>query len=283
MSVLIGHASIDERGKACGGAAGDQTGKEVCTRSWYNANWNVVLRPKSATVAEKMAVACEILCNGNLVGYDQYQRNTLWDELEKVSWDPSALKTKTETDCSAFMTACAKIAGIEVQRVSLGNGQYNAPVTQTMRAAFSATGSFDVLTDSKYLTSDKHLNRGDILVRESGHTAMALGNVELSGPSVPATQPPITATVSKEMKATEAAHYFDKGLAGPYKCTASDLNIRNGAGTSKKILTTIKNGDTVQCYGYYNIVDGSKWLYIQFNQGNVQYTAFASAQYLSKQ
>lgn len=180
MSILIGHASIDENGRANSGQAGDQTGKEVCVRAWYNANWNVVLRPKSATVAEKMASACEILCNGNLVGYDQYQRNDLWDELAKVNWDPSALKVKTETDCSAFMTALAKIAGIEVQRVSLGNGKYNAPVTQTMRAAFGATGSFEVLTDSKYCTSYAYLKRGDILVRESGHTAMALGNGALS-------------------------------------------------------------------------------------------------------
>ena len=59
MSVKIGHASIDERGKAKSGTAGDQTGKELCTRTWYAKGWNVLLRPKSATVAEKMAKACE--------------------------------------------------------------------------------------------------------------------------------------------------------------------------------------------------------------------------------
>lgn len=284
MSILIGHASIDENGRANGGAAGDQTGKEVCVRSWYQSGWNVALRPKSATVAEKMASACETLCNGNLVGYDQYQRNDLWDELAKVNWDPAALKTKCETDCSAFMTACAKAAGIEVPRVPLGGGKYNAPVTQTMRGAFDATGSFEVLTDSKYLTSDAYLKRGDILLRESGHTAMALGNGVLSGATVSGTaQTPTASSNTKEIKATEAAHYFDKALAGAYKCTASALNIRNGAGTSKKILTTIKSGDTVQCYGYYNTVDGVKWMYVQFKQGSVQYTAFASEKYLSKQ
>lgn len=180
MSILIGHASIDERGKANGGQAGDQTGKEVCTRSWYAGGWNVVLRPKSAAVAEKMAAACETLCKGNLVGYDQYQRNTLWDELERVGWKPAALKVKCETDCSAFMTACARVAGVIVPRVTLTTGQLNAPVTSTMRSAFSSTGAFHVLTESKYLTSDKHLMRGDVLVRESGHTAMALGNGDLA-------------------------------------------------------------------------------------------------------
>lgn len=178
MSILIGHASIDERGRANGGQAGDQTGAEVCVRSWYAAGWNVVLRPKSAAVAEKMASACETLCKGNLVGYDQYQRNTLWDELERAGWNPDALKTKCETDCSAFMTACARAAGISVPRVTLTTGQLNAPVTQTMRSAFGSTGAFEILTESKYLTSDKYLRRGDVLVRESGHTAMALDDGE---------------------------------------------------------------------------------------------------------
>ena len=35
MSVKIGSARIDEHGQAHGGAAGDQTGKEVSTQSWY--------------------------------------------------------------------------------------------------------------------------------------------------------------------------------------------------------------------------------------------------------
>ena len=32
--IRLAHASIDENGKVSGGAAGDQTGKEVCIRSW---------------------------------------------------------------------------------------------------------------------------------------------------------------------------------------------------------------------------------------------------------
>lgn len=176
MSVLIGMASIDENGRAYGGVAGDQTGREVYVLPWYAGGWNVLLRAKSQAVAEKMAAACEILCKGNLVGYDQWNRNDLWDQLEKVGWDAAKLKVKTETDCSAFITALARVAGINVPRVSLGNGKYNAPVTQTMRQAFGSTGAFEVLTDPKYLTTDKYLKRGDVLVRESGHTVMGLSD-----------------------------------------------------------------------------------------------------------
>ncbi len=45
-----------------------------------------------------------------------------------------------------------------------------------MVAAIKATGQFKVLTDGKYLTSDKNLMAGDILVCVGHHTAMVLEN-----------------------------------------------------------------------------------------------------------
>lgn len=41
---LIVHASINENGKTKGGKVGDQTGKEICVRKYYNKPWNSVLR-----------------------------------------------------------------------------------------------------------------------------------------------------------------------------------------------------------------------------------------------
>ena len=38
------HASINEKGKATGGATGDQTQKEICVRPYYNYPWSCVLR-----------------------------------------------------------------------------------------------------------------------------------------------------------------------------------------------------------------------------------------------
>lgn len=40
----IVHASINEKGGVTGGQSGDQTGKEICTRSYYNKPWQYVLR-----------------------------------------------------------------------------------------------------------------------------------------------------------------------------------------------------------------------------------------------
>lgn len=175
-SIMIGHASQDENGKASGGQAGDQTGKEVCIRTWYSGNWDVLLRPKSSALAEKMAQICEWICNSNLVGYDQTQRNTLYNELEKINWNYKALTTKCETDCSALMGTCAKAAGSNVKRV-YGNCCY----TGNQQELFLNTGDFVAYTESKYLTSNQYVKRGDILLRTSGHTAMVLSNGPLSG------------------------------------------------------------------------------------------------------
>lgn len=171
MSIFIGHASIDERGKGRGGASGDQTGKEVCIRTWYNNGWSYVLRCKDPAKAEEMAVSCEKACRNENIGYDMNQRNTLNTQAKKVGYDLSRIKTKCETDCSALMTVCAQSAGINVPY----NGS-NAPTTSTMKAAFTGTGEFECLTDRKYLTTDKYLKRGDILVKEGSHTVMALQN-----------------------------------------------------------------------------------------------------------
>ena len=45
----LAQASIDENGNIYGGKVGDQTGKEIHTRSYYNYPWDVVLRcPEAA-------------------------------------------------------------------------------------------------------------------------------------------------------------------------------------------------------------------------------------------
>lgn len=170
MSIKIGHASIDENGKISGGIAGDQTQKEVCIRTWYSKPWGFVLRCKDSNKAEKMAIACEQGCANNKIGYDQIQRNTLYTQAKNVNYDLSKIITACECDCSSFMTVCALAAGI---KITYGT---NAPTTSTMKTVFGATGEFDILTDSKYLSSDSYLKRGDILVKAGSHTAMVLEN-----------------------------------------------------------------------------------------------------------
>lgn len=167
MAVKIGHSSKDENGRFSGGVAGDQTGKEVCTRSWYNGDWDFVARFKDRAKAEKAAKACEDGCKNPFVGYDQGQRNDLRAAAEKVGNNLSMVSTPCESDCSAFVGVCVEAAGI---KLPTGNG----PTTRTLRQVLEATGEFEILTDEKYLTSDKFLLRADILCKEGSHTVMAL-------------------------------------------------------------------------------------------------------------
>lgn len=175
MAIKIGHASLDENRKVHGGKAGDQTGGEVYTRTWYNANWDVILRPKNADLAEKSARACEAACANNKIGYDQYSRNTLYRYAKLADFDIAKITDECECDCSSLMHVCAIAGG-----ANLTYG-VNGLVTWNMVNAFVDSGDYEKLTDSKYLISGNYLKRGDILVRQSGHTAMALENGELSG------------------------------------------------------------------------------------------------------
>lgn len=181
MAVKIGHASIAENGSATGGVAGDQTGKELCTRSWYTKGWNVVLRPKSAVLAELSARACEAACANENIGYDQGGRNTLNTKAKAVGYDLGKIASPCECDCSSLMHVCAIAGGAKLSYE--GNGY----TTRTMVSAFVASGNYEKLTASKYLDQDTYLMRGDILVKEGSHTAMALTN----GSSVSSDETPI--------------------------------------------------------------------------------------------
>lgn len=172
MSIII-HASADENRNIKGGAAGDQTGKEVCMREWYSKPWAYVLRPKDTQTAEKAISIAISLANSDRVGYDQTQRNTLYNELKKHDFKVNEISA-CETDCSAFVTACYIAAG-----VSQLNYTSNAPTTSTMVKAFLDTGYFEPLTDAKYLKTDMFLKRGDILVKPGAHTVMV---VQVSNP-----------------------------------------------------------------------------------------------------
>lgn len=339
MSAMIGHASIDENGKAHGGAAGDQTGKEVCTRTWYNKPWTCVIRANDSAVAEKIAKAMEQACANDKIGYDQYQRTTLYTQAKACGWDLSKITKACETDCSALVAVCVNAAGISVSKdIYTGNE----------KSALLATGKFKAYTSSDYTGSSAKLKRGDILLA-NGHTAVFLGdgsisagtssgNTSYSGKGIgtatakvnmnirsgPGTGYKSLGVIGKGTKVevlevlssgwykivwpgascgyaytsnaggtyytykanssgssfsakAEAAQSFNKSLAGTYTTTAN-LNMRAGAGTSKKVLKTLPKGTKFQCYGYYTAVNGTKWLY-GVADGT---TGFCSQTYLKK-
>ena len=175
--IKIGQASRDERGRYSGGIAGDQDGKEVVIREWYNRPWNKVLRCKDSKKAEKIAAAMEKACRNDLIGYDQSQRTTLYSVCKANGWKIEDVKTLCETDCSALVSVCVNAAGIRVSGDIYTGNEANALLR---------TGEFELLSAPKYLLSDEYLKRGDILLYEFHHTAIALQDGRKAEKSKPA-------------------------------------------------------------------------------------------------
>ena len=172
-TIKIGHATISENNNAYGEPGDQKDGNEVRIVDDYditNLSPNVVLRPKSSTLAKLSADACIEGCNNNHIGYSQSGRNTLYNYAKNVKFKLSDVNTNCNTDCSAFMTVCAIAGG---SRIAYGN---NAPTTSNMRTRFKQSGDYVVLTGSKYTAESDYLKRGDILVHEGQHTVMVLEN-----------------------------------------------------------------------------------------------------------
>ena len=171
--VKIAHATKDERGKFLNGQSGDQKGDEVCIRTWYNKPWQYMIRFKDKAIAEKVAKAMELACTNNKIGYDQNQRNTLLTHARKVGYDPSKVTTACETDCSALVALACMYAGVPESALVVSGNSAN---TRNLRSLLLKTGLVEVYTDTKYLSGDNYLLRGDILLKEGSHVVVAIEN-----------------------------------------------------------------------------------------------------------
>lgn len=167
----IGHAAKDERGRYSGGRAGDQTRREVYTRSWYNRPWTHILRADSPQMRERLAAAMEAACANDRIGYDQGQRNSLLARCRTVGYDPGAVVSNCECDCSSLVAVCCMYAGIP-EPVLYRDG--NCATTSTLRRRLMDTGEFDLYIGKRYLEQPDYLLRGDILLYEGHHVAICL-------------------------------------------------------------------------------------------------------------
>lgn len=184
MAVYLASAHGDENGKAHGGVAGDQTGQELSVRPYYvhSKGWRV-FRPLDPEKGIMIARAAKAACDNNHVGYDQWQRGTLYNAAEKVGFDPAKVTIDVETDCSALVRVCCAYAGIDVRNFD----------TSTEPAALMATGQFEELTGKKYTQSSDFLRPGDILVTSSrGHTETCISYGSKAAPAQPEPEKPAT-------------------------------------------------------------------------------------------
>jgi hypothetical protein len=160
MTITIGSARIDERGKASGGKAGDQKQKstpdykgEVAMQNFYvsSKGW-YILRAKNPDIASKIALAMTIACNNPNIGYNQARR------LDIIKAGTHATQP-TSCDCSSLVRQCVREAGIEVGNFTTANEA----------AVLVGTGQFEKIAYTKNTT----LYLGDILVTKTkGHTVI---------------------------------------------------------------------------------------------------------------
>lgn len=167
---MISNCGKDERGTYSGGFAGDQTGQEYWLISWYSRPWNCVLRHPNAQVRSEIARLATSAAKNDAIGYDQGERLTFWNELASCGYDPARITRPCEADCSSSTASIVKAVGYLLNDSNLKTVSPGM-TTHTMRGSLRNAG-FDVLTDSKYLTSDSYLLAGDILLNDAAHAAI---------------------------------------------------------------------------------------------------------------
>ncbi len=274
----ISNSGHDENGSYKNGKAGDNTGTQWEIRIWYNRPWDCILRYPDEKVGNLIAELSIEAAKNNLIGYDQWQRNTYWQHLKASNYRPSQITVPCEADCSAGVIANVKAVGYLLNINALKN--ISATYTGNMKSAFKKAG-FQVLTDQKYLNSYDYLKPGDILLNEIHHTATNLGigkksnyknsTSSVSTPVIITSEPikPKTSTINKKPIAT--------GIV-----TASALNVRTWAGTEnpniKSYPVLYKNNRVDICD---TIKDKNKenWYYIRI-KGSIY--GFVNAKYIKK-
>ena len=230
MGIILGSARIDENGNIAGGTAGDQTGSEVSTQSFYmhSQGW-YCLRPKDVNVANKIATAMKQACDNNNIGYDQNQRNTVLTQFRNYG-SLGAIKTKCEADCSSLVRTCVlQASGKDVGDFTTGSEASVLERSGLFESRFSVTG-------------EGQLYNGDVLVTKTkGHTVVVVSGRARSGGSSGSGS-------TTTWKAT-----------GTATCTDDKVNVRSGAGTNYSSYGYLYKGNRFE-------IDGKKsgdWVHIK--------------------
>ena len=166
----ISNASGNELGKITGGTPGDQTGREIQVVNWYlpSSKWDWYIEHPSDTVMEWSAIMAEERAANPMIGYDQgNDRNTYWEQLEKSKYRAKNIKTPCETDCSGGVASDEKAVGYLLDIPELKAISHQCWTGNILPALLKA--GFVASNDPKYLTSDKYVRRGGILLNLDGH------------------------------------------------------------------------------------------------------------------
>lgn len=166
----IAAASLNEKGGTTGGELGDQTGNEVRFSNYYEFKETYRYKADdSSNETQKVrntisAMACNGVNNDN-IGYGQDYRRGCYDAVSNADgYDLGNINVKVNTDCSAFVGACIKAAGLINKIDVLANYQ---PVATGSMASELIKAGFSIVTGN--------VKPGDILLNPN-HTAIYVGD-----------------------------------------------------------------------------------------------------------
>lgn len=248
-TVYVGNAVCDENGHARGGEPGDQTGKELRIQPWYlnKKGWRV-FRPKSAEVAQKLVYDMKAACENENIGYNQSQRNTLYNASKQYAFDCAKVDEPCECDCSSLVRVCVLYSGIKVN-------DFN---TTSEPTRLLATGEFEEMVGEEYTDSYKLLKAGDILcTKVKGHTAIVLNDGPDVDPDPPKPEPPDPPTPPEPTK------YIVYVTGGSVNVRETDEMNSVGKPVGKILFTAHKGNK----FSLIDISSDTGWYHIQTYKG----------------
>ena len=262
VGTKVSNCSISENGSV-NGTPGDSTGREYYLRDWYqhNPQWKAILRPKRADVAASIAKDAKAAASNDHIGYGQYGnsvdsgRGGMWAHCVTSNYDPAQITVNCNADCSSSTAAIVKCAGYKLNIPSLKNVSSDMCTSDEIDT-LSETGEFEVLRDSKYLTSGDYLKSGDIEVA-TGHT-----NIIYQGAADSEPEPVPTPTVDWEGTGTATAN-------------ADSLNVRSEP--NGKIIDTLGIGNRVEVDGQTN----GEWTHVGINTNGSYLVGWIYSKYLT--
>lgn len=265
MAVYLCGASIDENGRATGGKAGDQTGREVRRIKWYlygGTPWDYVIRLDDPKGAEKCAQAAEQGAASNKIGYDQSERNTLYHQVVELG-HTMATVSLCETDCTAFAAVCLILGGLSAKVLYSGG---NLPYSGNFDSKCLKAGGCQKLTSAKYLNSSDYLHRGDILVKAGHHAEVVVSDGAKVGSRLP------KETERERPCVLQAAYNGTSAQRWALTPDGDYYRLRNASGKLLDVTggstETMKNGRAVYLHTE-NGTDAQKWKLIPSPVGGV--------------
>jgi len=247
-------------------------------------NLQIMLANKAVLERHGITVVCSRLKDENdPVGEEVREANASGAVIAVSHHTNSATSTKADGSETYYYSKCEKgkkLAELcEKHTKALGQNSRGAKAWDDLYWIRKTTMPA-VLTESAFIC-----NPNDIAILDTVKEQQAFGEayakaiLEYLGIPYTAPQTSQSTTGKKEPVKVDYAKSFNRAYAKTYTVNSYDgiLNLRAGAGIKKTLIKAVKNGEKVQCYGYYTKeADGTVWLLVAYKG----YTGFMSKAYL---